>query len=61
MVHYPASLETTKSSSPLYLCGRTLKAIERSCHNINRCGTFENVKVKQVGSASKTQKTETKS
>lgn len=39
-------------SCPPYLSGWTLEAIQRSCHNIKCCGTFEKVKVKQVGSVS---------
>ena len=52
---------TTKSSSLFYLCGWTLKAIESSCHDINRCGTFENVEVEKVGSVSERGETERKS
>lgn len=46
-------IRKNKIKQPLYLCGWTLKAIKSSCHNINRCGTVENVKIKQVGSVSK--------
>lgn len=34
------------------LCGWTLKTIKSRCHNVNGCGTFEDVRVEQVGSAS---------
>lgn len=40
------------TNSALYLCGWTLQAIKSSRHNVNGCGAFENVKVKQVGSVS---------
>lgn len=35
--------------SGLYLCGGTLEALQSRCHDVGRCGAFEDVKIHDAG------------